>query len=243
MNTIEPANLEAMLSKQFEGMPNIYLTKNLLLTQSQDFDLGLRTKHFDPLMGSGIFTQNGAAWKHSRELLRPQFASNRYQNFEEVKNCVESLIDQIPAGSVVDLQPLFFRLTFDTTTFLLFGETLSSLKSNEVAGQESEFAAAFNLGQDYLSHRGRLGQFYWLLNPPAFRTACQTTHAFIDAAVQRALDAPKVADQQNGGHNKRYVFVDALIERTRDKKALRDQCLNVLLAGRDTTACCLTWTM
>lgn len=110
-------------------------------------------------MGSGIFTQDGAAWKHSRDLLRPQFASNRYQNFEEIKNCVKSLIGQIPKDDAIDLQPLFFRLTFDSTTFLLFGETTSSLQSAEIAGQESEFVDAFNLGQGYLSHRGRLGPF------------------------------------------------------------------------------------
>ena len=195
-------------------------------------------------MGSGIFTQDGAAWKHSRALLRPQFTSNRYQNFEEIKKCVGSLISNIPKNGIVDLQPLFFRLTFDTTTFLLFGETLSSLQSTEIAGQESEFAQAFNLGQDYLSHRGRLGPFYWIANTPEFRRACRASHHFVDQAVQKALDAndmarPKLlADEMR----EQYVFIDALIQETRDKKELRDQCLNVLLAGRDTTACCLTWT-
>jgi cytochrome P450 len=197
-------------------------------------------------MGSGIFTQDGTAWKHSRALLRPQFTSNRYQNFEETKKCVESLIDNIPADGVVDLQPLFFRLTFDTTTFLLFGETLSSLQSSEIAGEESEFAAAFNLGQDYLSHRGRLGAFYWLANTPEFRRACRTSHRFVDQVIQRALDASKNAQQHESPieeEKKQYVFIDALIQETQDKKELRDQCLNVLLAGRDTTACCLTWTL
>jgi cytochrome P450 len=207
-----------------------------------DFGLGLRPLHFGPLLGSGIFTQDGAAWKHSRALLRPQFTSNRYQNFEEIKQCVESLLQQIPAEGVVDLQPLFFKLTFDTTTFLLFGETMSSLTSNDIAGQESEFARAFNLGQEYLSHRGRLGLFYWIANTPGFRKACKTSHAFVDAAVQRALDAAKKNEGQ-AKPDEHYVFVHALVRETQDKKALRDQCLNVLLAGRDTTACCLTWTL
>jgi cytochrome P450 len=196
-------------------------------------------------MGSGIFTQDGAEWKHSRALLRPQFTSNRYQNFEEIKKCVERLISNLPADGIVDLQPLFFRLTFDTTTFLLFGETMSSLESDEIAGQESEFAKAFNVGQDYLSHRGRLGEFYWLANTPEFRRACRTSHRFVDQAVQRALDVADASKHKakTGEEKKRYVFIDALIEETRDKKELRDQCLNVLLAGRDTTACCLTWTL
>ncbi|EDU47079.1 cytochrome P450 52A11 [Pyrenophora tritici-repentis Pt-1C-BFP] len=210
-----------------------------------DFSLGLRPKHFAPLMGSGIFTQDGAAWKHSRALLRPQFTSNRYQNFEEMKKSVESLIDQISSDSVVDLQPLFFRLTFDTTTFLLFGKTLSSLQSSDIAGKESEFATAFNLGQDYLSHRGRLGDWYWLANTPEFWRACKTSHRFVDDAIQNALDdaekpKPKKKEDEETKH---YVFIDALIQETRNKKELRDQCLNVLLAGRDTTACCLTWTL
>ena len=208
-----------------------------------DFGLGLRPLHFAPLLGSGIFTQDGAAWKHSRALLRPQFKSNRSQNFEEIKKCVETLLQQVSTGGVVDFQPLFFKLTFDTTTFLLFGETMSSLASSEIAGQESEFAKAFNIAQDYLSHRGRLGLFYWLANTPEFRKACKTSHAFVDAAVQRALDATEKSEDKTLESSKQYVFIDALVRETRDKKALRDQCLNVLLAGRDTTACCLTWTL
>jgi cytochrome P450 len=194
-------------------------------------------------MGSGIFTQDGADWKHSRDLLRPQFASNRHQNFEEIKKCVESLLKQIKPNQIIDLQPLFFRLTFDTTTFLLFGKTMSSLQSTEIAGQESEFASAFNLGQDYLSHRGRLGKLYWLVNPPEFQRACRTTHAFVDAAVQKALDADEEQMAQDAKQERGYVFIDALVQQTKDKKVLRDQCTNVLLAGRDTTACCLAWTM
>lgn len=150
----------------------------------------------------------------------------------------------MPRNDIVDLQPLFFRLTFDTTTFLLFGETLSSLENREIAGQESEFAQAFHLSQLYLAHRGRLGEFYWIANTPEFRRACRTSHHFIDQAVQRALDAADASRPQNSADEmkEQYVFIDALIQETRDKKKIRDQCLNVLLAGRDTTACCLTWT-
>jgi len=119
---------------------------------------------------------------------------------------------------------------------------MSSLQSTEVAGQESEFAKAFNLGQDYLSHRGRLGHFYWLMNTSEFRKACRTTHDFVDKAVQNALDSAEER-RSMAVEEKRYVFVDALVDQTTDKRVLRDQCLNVLLAGRDTTACCLTWTM
>lgn len=193
-------------------------------------------------MGSGIFTQEGAEWKHSRELLRPQFMSNRFQNLEQIKRSVQDLIECIPSSGIVDLQPLFFRLTFDTTTFLLFGRSMSSLASEEVAGQESEFADAFNVGQDYLAHFGRLGDFYWVANDREFRKACDTCHKFVDNAVKKALEDSKRQTTEMA-ERKHYVFIDALIQETQDPKVLRDQCLNVLLAGRDTTACCLSWTL
>jgi cytochrome P450 len=224
IDTMDPENIEAILSNQFA-----------------EFGLGLRPPTFFPLLGSGIFTQDGKQWKHSRELLRPQFSQNRLVNFEQIKICVENLISCIPADGTVDLQPLFFRLTFDTTTFLLFGKSMSALSSDDVAGQESDFANAFNLGQDYLSHRGRLGDFYWLLNDRAFRKACRTCHRFVDDAVRKALEINEVDEEIQ--EKSKYIFINALIEETQDPKVLRDQCLNILLAGRDTTACCLSWTL
>ncbi|KAK2594964.1 hypothetical protein QQS21_007322 [Conoideocrella luteorostrata] len=231
VNTVDPRNIEAILSTNFN-----------------DYSLGLRAPTFRPVLGSGIFTQDGAAWKHSRQLLRPQFASNRSQNFEQVKKCVQDLVEAIPGDGLVDLQPLCFKLTFDTTMFLLFGNSVSAADWGQVAGQESEFARAFNLSQEYLSHRGRLGAFYWLLNDRTFQDACRTCHHFIDGAIAKALEASardsrgEGKEQLDTADNGDYVFVEALVQQTKDPKFLRDQCLNVLLAGRDTTACCLQWT-
>ncbi|KAF2477703.1 cytochrome P450 [Lindgomyces ingoldianus] len=223
IDTVDPENIEAILSKDFTN-----------------YSLGLRPRHFYPLMGSGIFTQDGAEWKHSRDLLRPQFMSNRFQNFEQIKECVRNLIANIPSSGQVDLQPLFFRLTFDTTTFLLFGRSLSTLTSADIASKESEFADAFNVAQDHLAMRGRLGDFYWVLPRKEFDKACKTCHRFVDQAVTEALeDSSRKSPEELDGRN--YVFLNALIQETQDPKVLRDQCMNILLAGRDTTACCLSW--
>jgi cytochrome P450 len=167
---------------------------------------------------------------------------NRSENFEQIKACVETLVQSLTSENVIDLQPLFFRLTFDTTTFLLFGKSMSAMSSKEAAGQESAFADAFNVAQQYLSHRGRLGDLYWLMNDSAFRNACRTCHRFVDNAVESALEGSGERDEA-GQEKSRYIFIDALIQETRDPKVLRDQCLNLLLAGRDTTACCLSWTL
>ncbi|KAF4545342.1 N-alkane-inducible cytochrome P450 [Lasiodiplodia theobromae] len=235
IDTIDPANIEAVLSTQFK-----------------EFSLGVRRATFFPLLGDGIFTQDGRAWKHSRELLRPQFTANRAEKFAQIQSAVEDLIALIPGDGKqpVDLQPLFFRFTLDTTTFLLFGESIGSLRGGaeeRAASEETRFAEAFTVAQDYLAQRGRLGDVYWLIGGPRFWNACRTVHAFVDSMVRdRLRDAEEEkkegSDSAATKSDKKYVFLDALLEQTRDVFTLRSQLLNVLLAGRDTTACCLSWT-
>ena len=68
------------------------------------------------MIGEGIFTQDGPAWKHSRELLRRQFVRMQYQNLEGFREHVENLVETLShSQGIVDLQPLFYRLTLDTT--------------------------------------------------------------------------------------------------------------------------------
>lgn len=207
------------------------------------YGLGARRQTFAPLLGDAIFTQDSASWKHSREMLRPLFSLNRGNIFTQVEEHTEHLIRCIPTNSYIDLQPLFFQFTFDTTTFLLFGKSMNSLQANSTqdaaSTREAEFADSFRISQDFLFRRGRLGALYWIVDSLEFRAHCSTVHKFIDEAVQEALSVK----YQGGKSADVHCFLDALIEETRDPRVLRDQLLNVMLAGRDTTACCLTWVL
>lgn len=211
----------------------------LLLSIVADFGYGLRRQIFYPLLGDGIFTQDGPAWKHSREMLRPQFARQQYRDLDILKEHVDDLITCISKGGrSVDLQPLFFRFTLDTTTAFLFGESTYSLRAN-LTGEDLDFAANFDIAQDYVVQRYRYMEFYWLIGGSRFRNACASVHRFIDKILERR-QARSVGNQEKPG---RYVFIDAIADDARDRIAVRDQLLNILLAGRDTTACLLSWTL
>lgn len=255
--TIDPRNVEAILSSNFEGELD-HETNLLLLPSSRlladaphrllDYGLGLRIPTFHPLLGSGIFTQDGDAWKASRNLVKPHLAAYRPENFERIQACTQRLIDSVPDGGLVDLQPLFFKLTFETTMLMLFGDhVLSEDWGEEITSQWSSFAEAFSLAQDYLATRGRFGQFYWLITDSTFRKACRTTHEFVDRAIAKSMSIIKGQEEVYGDDTHRRdgvdSFVGALLQQTQDPRELRDHCLNILLAGRDTTGCCLTWTL
>ena len=112
-----------------------------------DYGFGDRHGVFSPLLGNGIFTQEGPAWKHSRELLRKQFIRMQYQNMDVFREHVDNLLGRLNSSKgAIDLQPLFFKFTLDTTTALLLGRSVYSLRaedSNDTANKD--FARNFDM--------------------------------------------------------------------------------------------------
>ena len=204
-----------------------------------EFGYGLRRQIFFPLLGDGIFTQDGAAWKHSRELLRPQFSRQQYRDLDIFRDHIDNLIQRVSEQSdSVDLQPLFFLFTLDTTTAFLFGESTYSLISDRSAGGK-RFAKDFDTAQEYIVKRFRLLDLYWLIGGSKFRSSCASVQRFVEEIIEKRQQNPEANQEATS----RYVFFDAVAQASQDRNALRDQLINILLAGRDTTACLLTWTL
>lgn len=236
ISTIEPENIKAVLATQFK-----------------EFGLGTRHREFYPLLGDGIFTLDGAGWSHSRGLLRPQFARDQVADLDLMDDHIRNLVDLIRenSGARFDIQRLFFLLTIDSATHFLFGESVGSmvpaasatakggLLEKSSVGNAQGFAEAFGTAQDYLASRSRSQDAYWLINPKEFQDANKRVHEVVDHYVKLALESQQDPEkkQSTGG---RYIFAEALAAETSDPKVLRDNMLNILLAGRDTTASLLS---
>lgn len=209
------------------------------LIPATEFGFGCRAEVFAPLIGKGIFTQEGLAWKHARESLRKQFVRAHYQDLDQFKEHVDNLITQLPRSGVVDLQPLFFSLTLDTTTALLFGNSVYSLRASIDQDTENKiFAESFNIAQEGLAKRFRIAPWHSFYNPPAFKAACKTVHRYVERYIER-----RNLQSSSGDASEQSSFVDQVASESGNDEELRDQLVNVLLAGRDTTACCLSWTL
>lgn len=138
-----------------------------------------------------------------------------------------------------DLQPLFFDLTLDVATAVLFGQSVYSLRANiDQDARNREFAESFNLAQEGLAKRFRIAPFHFLYNPRAFREACKKVHCFVEEYIEER----QTRDESKSGTASSW-FMDQVAQESSTTAELRDQLLNVLLAGRDTTACCLSWTL
>lgn len=63
----------------------------------------------------------------------------------------------------------------------------------------------------------------------------------MDKYVAKALaEKSGLASAKSASENGRYVFIDELVRQTSDPVVIRSELLNILLAGRDTTASLLT---
>ena len=222
--TIDPENIEAILSTRFE-----------------DYSLGSRRLATFALLGEGIFGQDGPAWKRSRELIRRQFIRVRKQDLQVFTPPINGLISYLrqtaAAGRAVDLKPSFFQYTLDTTTELLFGEPQSNLPKGEQDAVRDNFDyATFGIGV-----RVRLGALAWLYNPAKYRRACQAIKDWASLFAKEAIRyIDDVGEEQA---SQKYPFIVDLWKETRDEQLVRDQLLHTLVAGRDSTADLLCWTL
>ncbi|KAM9900593.1 hypothetical protein OXX79_005046 [Metschnikowia pulcherrima] len=227
------------------------IIKAVLATQFNDFALGSRHAHFLPLLGDGIFTLDGDGWKNSRAMLRPQFSREEISHVKILEPHLQTLASHIRKshGDVFDIQDLFFKFTVDTATDVLFGESVYCLRDGNISelppadgfqGREG-FNEAFNHTQKVLASRAYSQSFYRLVDSLSFRRSCKTVHNFAKYYVDKALDMdPETLDKKSQSG---YTFLYELAKTTKNPRVLQDQLLNIMVAGRDTTAGLLSFTM
>ena len=213
--------------------------KHIQAVQFKKFQFPIRRKvAFKAFLGHGIFNNDGAAWQHSRDMLRPNFTKSQVGDLDLYERHGQHLLKQIPRdGSTVNLQPLFFDLTMDSATEYLFGESTNTLVPGAMTTGAREFVNAFVRSQNGALDRARFGPFFAKLwSGQNYERDSEIVHAFLEGMVDRAFEGKHQRSEAAGGSKARYIFADELISQTSDRALIRGELLNVLLAGRDTTA-------
>lgn len=147
---------EVSTFKNYVMFQNVYFTSDprniqaMLATQFNDYILGPgRIGNMGGMVGSGIFTQDGKPWEHSRALLRPNFVRDQVSDLELEERHVQDFFKVIPIQpdgwtAETNIQQLFFRLTIDSATEFLFGESVDSQLSEAGMGAQQKDEAQRN---------------------------------------------------------------------------------------------------
>ncbi|RMY29740.1 hypothetical protein D0866_08486 [Hortaea werneckii] len=258
IETIEPANVKAILATKFD-----------------DWVIGERRhRALRPCQGHNIFTSDGAFWQHSRALLRPQFARELVNDLEATEKATRTLfeafgpVDGEGWTELQDVKPMLLRFVLDTATSFLFGESVESQRAlmtsktgdhddldpgtGRLAGS-NEFAEAFDESSYYMVTRIRLQQLYFLSNTKHFKKAIAIFKTLPNRIVNQRLQQQQQQQQQQheeeGGttsepkQKRKFDLLSSLMQHTEDETELRDQTLGVLFASRDTTSSLILWTI
>ncbi|KAF9873872.1 hypothetical protein CkaCkLH20_08606 [Colletotrichum karsti] len=223
----------------------------VLTRQFADFEVGdERTVALGPLLGSGIFIQDGEPWRRSRGMLRPAFTRAQISRLDVDERHVRRMMEEVCEGGDgsgwtgrVDLLPMFYRMTMDFSVEFLFG--LGDARSRKLGGParptDAEFAEAFDRAMEGAEMRYEfldLGKYVW---PRGFAKACELCHLFVDNCIADAFERLRSEKASSDSGDAEYDFFRDLAAECSDPLDLRFQLLSILFAGRDTTAALLGW--
>lgn len=123
----------------------------------------------------------------------------QYQNLDVFREHVDNRFDCLDTSKgAIDLQPLFFKFTLDTTTALLLGRSVYSLRAEEDTDAANiALADNFDIAQRGLTKRFRLARWHFLYSLSHFRHSCSVVHHSIDDYIQeRGVKSEKYNDEE-----------------------------------------------
>ena len=188
--------------------------KTMLATHASSFGISpWRGPSFKPLLGLGLFSLRGEAWKHSRALLRPQFSREQVSDLALEERHVGRLssafrVDPDGWTDVVDLQPTFFKMTLELMTEFLYGHSPLEMDSKAGGPDTQEFGHHFDAGKPWLNTRQALGKFHWLINSPQFAHHCAQVHKYVDYFVNAKLQRGLKPSREDG--EGKFILLDEL---------------------------------
>lgn len=221
ISTIEPANIRAVLSANFN-----------------DYDIPWRRKNaFAPLLGTSLFQVDGHAWAKSRSILKTAFGHAQVSDLSRMETPVTEMLESLRSsssrGSIVNLAPFFDHLAATFTTNFIRGDAVrSSSKGDGIS--ESEFIAAMKAAGRGCEHRWQLGWFSFLIPQREYYRNIAKVQQYMDTYVDLALS------QQNDKEDTTSNFLATLARQMTDRTALRDEACMLFIAGTDAFSCLLT---
>ena len=189
--------------------------------------------------GKGLVSNDGPHWAKQRKLMQPLFGNRIVGGFDETINALTASLmvrwDAVAADTVIRVDREMGRLTFQVVGATLFGTDIER-HADEVA----EILDVINLF--YQEPRAIMTLLPWIPTPynrkwnRATRRLDRIVHGMIETRRSAGGGAGDILDR----------LFDARDEETGegiDEGQIRDEVVTLMLAGHETTANALTWTL
>lgn len=200
------------------------------------------------LLGTGIFVTDGDAWEEQRKRAALMFSERSFHEhiFEDSLSAPLAALDAALAaaaarGAPFDLHALFHRFTLDAIGAVAFGDDIGAL-ADAGTSPPPPFAAAFDGVQARVE--ARFFDPLWQLTEQVTGSAAAVVAGVttLDAYCASLIERRRAAGDAATCRDLLSRAIAAGGAGASDA-ALRDLVLNFVIAGRDTTAQALSWTV
>lgn len=201
-----------------------------------------------PLLGESIFTTNGDVWKKQRELLRPSFEMTGINKvFNLMKDAAADMMqrfDKYPNNAIIEVDE---AMTFVTADVIF--RTIVSSKLDEEQGKK--ILNAFVTFQEQTVHTAMRRMFHfpkwfsYILGDRKRAKAGELIRQVLKDIVKPRYDKANEANQEEFKDilSSLLLVVDAQTNKRFSFEEILDQVAMLFLAGHETTASSLTWTL
>ncbi|MBS1813660.1 MAG: cytochrome P450 [Acidobacteria bacterium] len=213
------------------------LIEDILITNDWNFVKGKALASSKVVLGEGLITSEGELHRRQRRLVQPAFHSQRLVGYaESMTRCALDRRDSWRAGHVVDIHEEMMRLTL-----IIVGETLFSA---DLRGQSDEVGGALKRALAmFLRLNSPLAQFVGPFRRRAMRIAADARKDIV-RVLHRIIEEHRAQPE-------RYNDMLSMLMEAQDPNSpqhmsdelLLDESLTLFLAGHETVANALTWTM
>lgn len=198
----------------------------------------IQTEQLGKFLGKGLLTSNGEYWLKQRRLIQPGFHIDKIQAlYAIIKKTVDDFLDKFPAGKEIDVYPLMHNLAFQIVINSLFNVKVPI----EDQRQLSDFIREV---QEFVIKEVRQPHKNWW-----FSISGEVKRNLSKAYGARRI-IRKIIHQRKESNQKYNDLLDMLLDaRYEDNgKAMHedqiiDEILILLIAGHETTANALSWTL
>lgn len=214
------------------------LIRQVLVGEAKSFDKGLQFEKARPYVGNGIATSGEPLHLRQRRLMQPAFHQAQISNYvESMRRVAEATIAAWPRGVPVELERELLRFTIRSLTDTLF----SSEAGEDVVAAVIESLPPLLSG---IAWRVAL-PFEWLEKLPIpANLRFEAGRVRLREIIERLIDEHRNEPQPRGSLVSMLLHArDAETGAGMTDEQVHDEIMTMLLAGSETTASTLGWTI
>ncbi|KAH8920377.1 cytochrome P450 [Atractiella rhizophila] len=204
--------------------------------------------------GVGIFNADGNPWYYQRKIISHIFSVSRFKSVisSSIRRASEDFVtflDDIASNkNDYMLSDGFYRFTMESFNRMAFGEDLGLLERGKI-DKVVPFAKAFDDAHIELNRRF-VDPVFWKFTGwfTSANKAMKEHIKLVDDYAYGMIRARHAVSKASDGTDSRKDLLDLFLEMTHEdgtklsEKEVRDMVLNLIIAGRDTTAAALSYT-